>query len=917
MDRFGDDRRPFEGGHDRELMPQGLETGMLAAGQDRRSLERGPEGRPMDRGPGSERRPFEQGQGLGPEGRGGFDGRFPPEEGRFGPRMGVRGEERFGQQEGSFDAMDMDVDSPRPGFDDPMARGSAEAGFPGPFDGAGRGGRGGRGRGDMDRRGEAFRGRGGFERGRGRGFGHGFSGSLGEEAFPAEEGFRDEQQMDMGFGGDFPSDFDSRMDVGRSRSQFERGRGRADMHGGRGRMDGPRGRGRGGRFDPAVNLDTDRRFGGPPQRDDMPDASSKPGLLGLAPRGAPGLLPEPEVAKDHDSRRSRDRDAHRDQDRRGLLHDRRDREDRDRRGDRDRRDRGKRSRDRSRDRSKDRDRHRDRHDRDRDRRDRDHDRDRDRKDRRESRDRDKSSKRDSDKESGKEDKKPAASDDKKPTAPVEVEEKKFVHVKGFPVTYNYKEVRRFFYGCDLPFDGIKLVNSPSGQRSGEVLLKFGNEEAAQQALAKNGNTIFGMPVTLALISQKLFEAQVDSQPLAVVPPDLQPAAQSPAGKSAPLVVIIKNLPFSIKREDLQQLFAQKLKVADKGNAVFLEYDGRNQTTGVAYMEVESLADLKAAQSFDGKQFAGRQLKIAAGKPEDLEACRKKNQERMPESPQQTSPGAALMGGRANMMGQKPQSLLAMPISAPPNAPRNGPIFESCNVKGADEKPEPSFCVHIQGLPMLATYKDIRNFFEGINIVQQRGIQIMHDGMGKPMGEGFVEFASLEDKDKALKKDKTSMGRHILAVKSVAKQDMVERLRNARLVGLPPGQGLPNMGPRGALGDMSSSLSDPRPMLGGRGPEGLIPRPMGPNGPGGPMPQRPQLPLLSGPGSHVLLQQPRMDGPMQRAPEGQLLRNPDAPMPDGAMMQRGPDGQMQVQWRSLSTMRCCTIHVWHFSVIVLL
>ena len=102
--------------------------------------------------------------------------------------------------------------------------------------------------------------------------------------------------------------------------------------------------------------------------------------------------------------------------------------------------------------------------------------------------------------------------------------------------------------------------------------------------------------------------------------------------------------------------------------------------------------------------------------------------------------------------------------------------------------------------MLASYKDIREFFSGQEIVSHRGIQIMHDGAGKPMGEGFVEFVSQEDKDKALKKDKTSMGRHILAVKSVAKADMIERLRNARLVGLPPGQGppgQPNFPPRPA------------------------------------------------------------------------------------------------------------------------
>ena len=57
--------------------------------------------------------------------------------------------------------------------------------------------------------------------------------------------------------------------------------------------------------------------------------------------------------------------------------------------------------------------------------------------------------------------------------------------------------------------------------------------------------------------------------------------------------------------------------------------------------------------------------------------------------------------------------------------------------------------------------------------------------------GFVEFATIEDKEKALKKDKTSMGRHVLAVKSVNKQDMIERMRNARFINAGPGQPPPN------------------------------------------------------------------------------------------------------------------------------
>ena len=84
------------------------------------------------------------------------------------------------------------------------------------------------------------------------------------------------------------------------------------------------------------------------------------------------------------------------------------------------------------------------------------------------------------------------------------------------------------------------------------------------------------------------------------------------------------------------------------------------------------------------------------------------------------------------------------------------------------------CVHIQGLPLLATPQDIRQFFCESQIAM-RGINIAHDSRGKPLGEGFVEFRGRADFDKALKKDKTALGRHIVAVKPISKKEMLERL----------------------------------------------------------------------------------------------------------------------------------------------
>lgn len=125
---------------------------------------------------------------------------------------------------------------------------------------------------------------------------------------------------------------------------------------------------------------------------------------------------------------------------------------------------------------------------------------------------------------------------------------------------------------------------------------------------------------------------------------------------------------------------------------------------------------------------------------------------------------------------------------------HGPDDRPPRFRGPEDRPPrirgPGFCVQIQGLPMLATYNDLRAFFSGLNIVAHRGVQIVHDGNSKPTGEAFVEFETQEDKDEALKLDKTSLGSQIVAVKSVAKPDMIERLRNARLSSVGPAQEAP-------------------------------------------------------------------------------------------------------------------------------
>lgn len=834
MRRDPDHRRPeLDMGRGRGQLAEGGDSdfrnaphpgGRLYEGPDGRRFE-GPGGRPFD----SERR-FE-----GPGGRH-FDDRTGYEDPR---RFEDAAERHFEDSREYKDVHMRDYDPHEREFDRQDYDGhSAGRGFSGP-----------RGRGFPGRRPEGPRGR-GFERGRGRGLDD--YGTPGHREFehpthpgeypqyPTEEGFdtghfEDMQTEDGGiqapeYQGDLrerpylPFDRDSRLEGGRGRIEVGRGRmepGRGRVDGGRGRFDNLGGSGRG--------MDVDRRWNGPNReevdilgreedrvwRDGTMEQHSKPGLLGDAP---PGLLPAPDVKhEDNRSFRDRDNDPQRDRDRRSYS-DRRDRDDRDRgRDDRrrsDRRDDRVRGRDsRSSERSLHRDRDRDhRRDRDRD-RERSRDGDRDRSTNKDGRSKERSSK---DSPSIKKDEKSEANKKTEDLNPSTAISGKFVCGKHFPISFSYKDIRRFFIGCELPFDGIKFVNV-SGQRTGEVYLKFASDEIGKRAMKHNGEPVQGTPIRLEYITPKDFENQVDSKkapdngnlPDAKVPgAGQEPPATIKMPEKSSLIIQIRGLPPNIKREDVVRFFPT-VQIADKGDAVFIEHESLGQGTGIAYMEMASAQDFQVAMGYDGRLFGQRIIKLAVGRREEMDIVIKKEQEMFHRQADKNQQNAAPSAGPQGPMGPRPpllpqgsagarpgpQPLMSVGILGPP--PRNGPLLMQPNQQQNDkpqgaqgEQPQSQdLCVHIQGLPMLATQRDIREFFSDLNIVQ-RGIQIVHDGVGKPMGEGFVEFASAEDKEKALKKDKTSMGRHIVAVKHIAKPDMIERLRNARLVGLPPGQAPP-------------------------------------------------------------------------------------------------------------------------------
>lgn len=75
---------------------------------------------------------------------------------------------------------------------------------------------------------------------------------------------------------------------------------------------------------------------------------------------------------------------------------------------------------------------------------------------------------------------------------------------------HYAAIRKFFYGLQIPNDGIKLLNDENGKRTNDVVIRFARPDIARDAVALNGNLLNGNAVRISSISDEEYENEVDS-----------------------------------------------------------------------------------------------------------------------------------------------------------------------------------------------------------------------------------------------------------------------------------------------------------------------------------------------------------------------------------------------------------------------
>lgn len=313
-------------------------------------------------------------------------------------------------------------------------------------------------------------------------------------------------------------------------------------------------------------------------------------------------------------------------------------------------------------------------------------------------------------------------------------------VKNLVPNSGYRDVRKFFQGCEIPWDGLKMINDNEGRRAGIAYVNFCSSQAYFDSLERDGRKMNDNVVEVKPCSQEEYDKAIDS----FVPkkddakkPRLEGQTNTKVSPPKPTpkdnIVQVKGWANSVTMDELKKFF-KDYKISEDGNAMYLEHDQQKRPTGMAMIKFDSVTDYNRALAMDMKQLAGKTVHIKPASQQEL----------------------------TNLIQEQSKF---------------GTVGDKNGTSGGGDAPKCDYtCVHLRGLPPYTTVQDLQyTFFSGLEF-GNRGMHLVLDSNGKSLGEAFAEFSSESVCARALQKDgEVFMGKAI-GVKPILKNEMVDMLR---------------------------------------------------------------------------------------------------------------------------------------------
>ncbi|CAM9479790.1 unnamed protein product [Discosporangium mesarthrocarpum] len=309
-----------------------------------------------------------------------------------------------------------------------------------------------------------------------------------------------------------------------------------------------------------------------------------------------------------------------------------------------------------------------------------------------------------------------------------------VKMRGLPFEASKTEIVDFFGDINVKQSNIFIVTRPDGRASGEAFVLFDSEADAERAMRKDKEKLGDRWVDLFATNKGTLYQRVGVGVMMASRPDAEFRG----------VLRMRGLPFSAGSADIRNFF-RDYKVEEHGIYIVNGADWRPTGEAFVLFETESEAD-HAFKALDKQKIGDRWIELFRSTKGDL--------------------------------------FTATVRSAVVGMERGGAMYSH----------EPMTCVKLRGLPFNVTENDIFNFFSGLTVI---GSFICKDIMGRPTGEGFVEFASLEDCQRAMSRNRESMMDRYVEVFAYSKEDVLQQIGAASGAGGAGGGG--GGGVRGGYG----------------------------------------------------------------------------------------------------------------------
>ncbi|CAM9698167.1 unnamed protein product, partial [Laminaria digitata] len=287
-----------------------------------------------------------------------------------------------------------------------------------------------------------------------------------------------------------------------------------------------------------------------------------------------------------------------------------------------------------------------------------------------------------------------------------------VRMRGLPFEATKPQIRSFFGDIAVKDSNIFIVTRPDGKASGDAFVLFATEAEAEGALAKDKEKLGDRWIDLFPTNKGALYQRVGVGVKMAAKPDAEFRG----------VLRMRGLPFTAGVEEIRTFF-RGYKLQEHG--VFVVNGGDWRPTGESYVLFDSEEEAERAfKALDKQKIGDRWIELFRSTKGDLYTATV----------------------RSTVLGME----------------RGGAMYGR----------EPMTCVKLRGLPFNVTENNIFSFFQGLTVI---GSFICKDVMARPTGEGFVEFASVDDCQLAMSRNRESMMDRYVEVFATSKEDVLQQI----------------------------------------------------------------------------------------------------------------------------------------------